>query len=145
MRESWRLNRTATYWTPLYWPLQHFFPVLLGCSTGGLGAQSLWVLVFSTATYLQLVWSPTDWISGALSYIIVQQPLSSCGRHNFALIQPVDGQGYNILIFLDLMHLLFTQVHFLFWQYGRVGGQYTICGCILTSRFTGFCIFNVYS
>ena len=25
----------------------------------------------------------------------------------------------------DRMHLLFTQVHFLFWQLGRVGGQYT--------------------
>ena len=41
-----------------------------------------------------------------------------------ALIQPVHGQGY-ILIFLDRIHLLFTQVHFLFWQPGRVGGQYT--------------------
>ena len=39
--------------------------------------------------------SPTDWISCALSYIIVQRPPSSCGRHNFALIQPVHGQGYN--------------------------------------------------
>ena len=34
---SWRLNRTATYWPPLLWPKQRFFPVLLGCSTGGLG------------------------------------------------------------------------------------------------------------
>ena len=41
-----------------------------------------------------------------------------------ALIQPVHNQGY-ILIFLDRMHLLFTQVHFLFWQPGQVGGQYT--------------------
>ena len=40
------------------------------------------------------------------------------------LIQPVHGQGY-ILIFLDRMHLLFTQVHFLFWLPGWVGGQYT--------------------
>ena len=39
-------------------------------------------------------------------------------------IQPLDSQGH-ILIFLDRMHLLFTQVHFLFWQLGRVGGQYT--------------------
>ena len=38
-----------------------------------------------------------------------------------ALIQPVHGQGY-ILIFLNRMHLLFTQVYFLFWQLGR--GQY---------------------
>ena len=79
-----------------------------------------WVLAFSTTSCLQLVWSPTataqsgawgptllgagflyrilsstDWISCALSYIIVQRPPSSCGRHNFALIQPVHGQGYN--------------------------------------------------
>ena len=39
-------------------------------------------------------------------------------------IQPLDSQGY-ILIFLDRMQLLFTQVHFLFWLLGRVGGQYT--------------------
>ena len=124
VRGSWRPNRTATYWPPLYWPKQRFFPVLLGCSTGDLGAQAFWVLVFSTASYLQLVWSPTDWISCALSYIIVQRQPSSCGRLNFALIQPVHGQGYNILIFLDRMHLLFIQMHFLFWQTGRGGGQY---------------------
>ena len=63
-----------------------------------------WVLAFSTASCLQLVWSPTDWISCALSYIIVQHPPSSCGRPIFTLIQPVHGQGYNILIFLDQMH-----------------------------------------
>ena len=39
-------------------------------------------------------------------------------------IQPLDSQGY-ILIFLERIQLLFTQVHFLFWQLGRVGGQYT--------------------
>ena len=65
-----------------------------------------------------------DFLS-SLCYIIVQRPPSSCGRHNFALIQPVHGQGYNILIFRDRMHLLFTQVHFLFWLPGRVVGQYT--------------------
>ena len=116
-----------------------------GCSTEGLGhvlipcifsptatAQSrgpegplCWVLAFSTTSCLQLIWSPIDWISCVLSYIIVQHPPSSCGRHNFALIQLVHGQRYNILIFPDQMHLLFTQVHFLFWQLSRVGGQYT--------------------
>ena len=54
----------------------------------------------------------TDWISCALSNIIVQRTLSSCGRHKFALIQPAHGQGYNILV--DRMYLLFTPVHFLF-------------------------------
>ena len=73
----------------------------------------------------------TDWISCALSYIIVQRPPSSCGHHNFALIQPVHSQGYNILI--DRMHLLFTQVHFLFWQPSRVVGQYTTRGYTSTS------------
>ena len=41
-----------------------------------------------------------------------------------ALIQPIHGQGYTLL-FLDRMHLLFTQVHLLFWQPGRVVGIYT--------------------
>ena len=124
VRGSWEPDRTATYWPPLYWPLPRFFPVLLGYSTGGLGPQPLSVLAFSTASYLQLVWSPTDWISCAMSNIIDQRPPSSCGRHNFALIQPVHGQGYNP----DIPrpdHLLFTQMHFLFWQPGRVVGQYT--------------------
>ena len=41
-----------------------------------------------------------------------------------AFIQSIHGQGYTLL-FLDRMHLLFTQVHFLFCQPGRVVGQYT--------------------
>ncbi len=41
-------------------------------------------------------------------------------------IQPLDSQGY-ILIFLDRMHLLFTLVHFLFWQPGRVQLTWTSC------------------
>ena len=100
---------------------QCFFPIHLGCSTGGLGSSlsgcwfslphlisnsdpqllnrgpegSLcWVLAFSTTSCLQLVWSPTDWISCALSYIIIQRP-PSCECHNFTLIQPIHGQGYN--------------------------------------------------
>ena len=124
---------------------QRFFLVLLGCSTGGLGAQPLWDMFLNPASSPQFVWSPTaqsgawgipllgpgflyhilfptDWISCAPSYIIVQRPPSSCGRHNFALIQLVHGQGYNILILIDWMHLLFTLVHFLFWQPGQVVG-----------------------
>ena len=57
-------------------------------STGGLGAQPLWVLVFSTASYLQLVWSPIDWISCSLRYMIVQRPPSSCGRHKSYSFNP---------------------------------------------------------
>ena len=87
-----------------------------GLLNRGLRAQPLWVLVLSTVSYLQL----TDFLSSPRLY--------NCSTSTFflwvsqiALIQPVHGQGY-ILIFLDRMHLLFTQVHFLFWQLGR--GQY---------------------
>ena len=88
-----------------------------------LGAGFLYCIL--SPTRLIPNWSDlqTAWISCALSYIIVQRPSSSCGRHNFALIQPVHGQGYNILI--DWMHLLFTLVHFLFWRPSWVVGQYT--------------------
>ena len=127
MRGSWRPNRTAAYWPPTHSTGHNRvffsrFPGLLNRGPGGpasLGAGFLYCILSLT----RLI--PTDWISYALSYIIVHHPPSSCGRHNFALIQPVHGQGYNILIFLDRMYLLFTQVHFLFWQPGRVGGQYT--------------------
>ena len=33
-----------------------------------------WVLVFPTASYLQLIWSPTNWTSCAPSYIIIWRP-----------------------------------------------------------------------
>ena len=49
--------------TPTHMGMKAFFPVLLGCSTGGLGPQPLWVLILSTASFcnwseLQPVWLP---------------------------------------------------------------------------------------
>ena len=38
---SWRLNKAATYWPPALPAIAALLPVLLGCSTGGLGAQPL--------------------------------------------------------------------------------------------------------
>ena len=73
------------------------------------------------AGFLDRILSPIDWTSCALSYIIVQCP-PSLWASQIALIQSVLGQGY-ILIFLDQIHLLFTQVHFLIWQPGRVNIQ----------------------
>ena len=72
----------------------------------------------------------SNWLTSCLhpGYIIVWCPPSSCERHKSHSIQPVHGQGY-ILIFLNRMHLLFTQVHFLFWQLGWVGGQYATLEC----------------
>ena len=79
---------------PLYWPQPRFFPVLLCCSTGGLGAHyagcwfSLPHLV-TNGSGLQ-----TDWISCALSYITVQRLLLLVGVI-IALIQSIHVQGYN--------------------------------------------------
>ena len=85
------------------------------CSIGGPEGPICSVLVLSTATYLQMISTSCHNLMPTLL------PASVTISHS---IQPLDSQGY-ILIFLDWMHLLFTQVHFLFWQLSRVGGQYT--------------------
>ena len=62
-----------------------------------------WKLTLLGTGFLYRILSPTGLVSkltdflSSPSYIIVQRP-PSCGRHNFALIQPVHGQAYNILI-----------------------------------------------
>ena len=61
VRGNWRPNRNATYWHPLYWP-SVFLSRSPGLFNRGPGAQLLWVLVFSPASYLQLVWSP-NWLN----------------------------------------------------------------------------------
>ena len=114
-----------------------------GLLNRGPGDQPFWVLVFSTATYLQLQ-QLNRGPEGPL-YCVLALSTSSCLQllnflctklynsssstfflwaSQLALIQSVHGQGY-ILIFPDWMHLLFTLVYFLFWQPGRFGGQYT--------------------
>ena len=125
MRGSWRPNRTATYGTPTLMSISVSFPFSWAAQPWAWGPASRthcwfslphlvsnssdpqllnrglegsvgWMLAFSTASYLQLVWSPkpSNFLSST-SYIIVQRPPSSCGRHNFALIQLVHGQVYN--------------------------------------------------
>ena len=108
------LNRwlgTQLLWDMVLIPV---FSLQLQLLNRGPEGQLWWVLVLSTASYL---------LTSCLrpGYIIVRQPPSSCGPHKLHSIQPVHGQGY-ILIFLYWMHLLFTQVHFLYWKLGR--GQY---------------------
>ena len=115
-----------------------------GLLNRGPGAQPLWDMVFIPASSLQLqllnrgvlkapsagCWfslqhlSPTDlnFLSPGLYNNLTPALLSASVTISHS-IQPVHGQGY-ILIFLDRMHLLFTQVHFLFWQLSRVGCQY---------------------
>ena len=55
VRASWRPNRTATYWPPHSICPQCFFPVLLGCTTGGPGAQ------LSAGCWLSLPHLVTNW------------------------------------------------------------------------------------
>ena len=72
VRGSWRTNRTATYWPPLLWPSAFLSrsPGLL--NRGPEGPASL-VLVFSTASYLQLIWSPKlVWSPNSLNFLCTE-------------------------------------------------------------------------
>ena len=94
--------------------------------TGLISNCSIWGLGASSAGYW---FTLQHLISNWLNFLCTELYNSSTSTFflwasQIAFIKPVHGQGY-ILIFLDRMHLLFTQVHFLFWQPGRVGGQYT--------------------
>ena len=106
VRGSWRLNRTATYWPPLITSVSFSFS--WAAQPEGWGPTLLGV-GFSLPHLI------TNWLNFLCTFLWASQ---------VALIQPVHGQGF-ILIFLDRMHLLFTQVHFLFWLPGWVRGQYT--------------------
>ena len=132
------------------------FPSSWATQPGAWGPSLSGCWFFSTASYLQLVWSPTRLISNCncsiggprapsgwcwlslphlvsnwLNFLCTE--LYNSSTHTFlwvsqiALIQPIHGQGYTLL-FLDRMHLLFTMVHFLFWQPGRVVVQYATHG-----------------
>ena len=76
-------EQTATYWPPV--PLS--LAALLSRSAGLLnrgpwGPIALcWVLVLSTASYIQLTGSNSLNLSVAPGYIIVWHPPASCGRH----------------------------------------------------------------
>ena len=72
VRGSWKPNRTATYWPLLLWP-SAFLSRSPGLLNRGPGAQPLWVLVFSTATYVQLVWSPQN----SLNFLCIELYYSS--------------------------------------------------------------------
>ena len=61
VRGSWRPNRTAIYWPPLLW----LSALCLSCSPWLLnrrpgGSAFCWVIAFSTASCLRLLWSPTQ-------------------------------------------------------------------------------------
>ena len=120
---SWRPNKDCNILTPpqLFWLSQPFFPVLLGCSTGGPTSAGTW---FS----FQHLLSNWLWISCRRGNIIIWCPPTSCERHNSHLIQPLDSQGRPWFpdIF-DRMHLLFTRAFLLLTAWP---GRRSICNNI---------------
>ena len=117
MRGSWRPNKDRNILTPqLFWLSQPFFPVLLGCSTGGQGAQPL----LGHGSHSS-IFSPTDldFLSLGLYNNLIHTYFSRASQ--FALNSTLWQSRLSPDIF-DRMHLLFTQVHLFFWQLGR--GQY---------------------
>ena len=104
--------------------LQHIDPPILLAITAFLSPFSwfvqpvpcrpslCWDRVLIPASSLQLTWT-----SCRRGYILIWHPPTCCERHNSRTIQPLDSHDI-----FDRMHLLFTQVHFFFWQLGR--GQY---------------------
>ena len=115
--------------TPTLWAITaFFFPVLQGCSTGGLGTQPLWVLVFSTTSYLRLVLISPNWLTSCLhpGYMILWRPLfflrSVTISHSFnpstikVIISWYSSTGCTCYLHRCISY---------FWQPGQVGGQYT--------------------
>ena len=97
MRGSWRPNKDCNILTPeLFWPSQHFFPVLPSCSTGGLGAQlsaESWFPQLDLERWLQALNSncsigglvdPLYWVLvlSTTSYLQLTDFLSSPGLYN---------------------------------------------------------------
>ena len=91
-------------------------PFSWAAQPGAWGPSLCWDMVLIPPSSLQLIWTSRRW-----GYIIIWHPPTSCERHNSLSIQPLDSQCHPPDIF-DRMHLLFTQMHFFFWQLGR--GQY---------------------
>ena len=114
---SWRLNRTATYWPPqLFWLQQHFFLFFWAAQPGGLGTQ----LLLGHGSYSS-IFSPTDLNLLSLGLYNNLTPTYFLWASKFILNSTIRQSRLSPDIF-DRMHLLFTQVHFFFWQLGR--GQY---------------------
>ena len=58
VRGSWRPNRTETYWPPTLIAISVSFPFSCAAQPEVRGPSSLRGAVFSTASFLQLIWSP---------------------------------------------------------------------------------------
>ena len=118
MRGSWRPNKDCNILTPPAPPAIAVSFLFSWAAQPGAWGPSLsaesWFPQLDLEHWLQALNS--NCLTSCLTpgYIIVLRPLNSTRR------QPKPPPDI-----LNRMHLLFTQVHFLFWQLGRFGGQYT--------------------
>ena len=81
---------------------------------GAWGLSLSWDMVLIPASSLQLIWT-----SSHRGYIIIWRPPTPCERHLCTQFNPstVKVIPWSPDIF-DQIHLLFTQAHFFFWQFG---------------------------
>ena len=111
---SWRLNRTATYWPPNSSGYNSIsFLYSWAAQPGAWGPSLCWDMVLIPASFLQLIW--TSCHTGLYNYLTPHLLLVSV---TFALNSTCRQSRLSPDIF-DRMHLLFIQVHFLFWQLGQ--------------------------
>ena len=90
---SWKRNRLQHIDPKFLWLQQHFFLVLLECSTGGhRRPQALCLELVLTASNSNCNWLQLK-PSVAPGYIIVWHPPASCGRRNCTEYNPSTGQG----------------------------------------------------
>ena len=108
---SWRLNRTATYWPPLFWP-SSISPGLLNW-----GPSLCWDMVLIPASSLQLI----DFLSHP-GYIIIWRPPTSCGVTIQTQFNPSTVKVIPRYLRPDAP-VIYTGA-FLIWLPSRVGGQY---------------------
>ena len=124
-------------WVGDWTELQHIDPH----SYAGAAQPGPWGLAFLGHGPHSSIFSPTATAQSAGCWFSLLHLISNwleLSMHRIILlfyahsIQLVNSQGYPLDTF-DRMHLLFTQVHFFFWQLGRVGGQYTTVHAKVTS------------
>ena len=122
-------TKTATYWPPTLLAITAFLSRSPGLLNRGPGAQSL---LGHDSHYS--IFSPAD-----LNFLSPElynnfTPTNFLRASQFAL-SSTPRQSRSLPDIFDRIHPLFTQVHFFFWQLGRVGGQYTLLK--MTKEFKG--------
>ena len=98
------------------------FPFSWAAQPGAWGPSLCWDMVLIPASSLQPIWT-----SCRRGYIIIWHPPTSCERHICTQFNP---STFKVIPWspdiFNRMHLLFTRVHFFFWQLAR--GQYVTMG-----------------